>query len=598
MKCISSRPRPAHAPLADAVAITKMFGQVITDLSWNSDGSALLIASLDGSLGVVKFDENEIGQRLSQAEANNHLLGLYGDVFTTAASAGNALIEDPAMLDLAGSRSLGSTKPFVAPAPQQPRSSPAPSLDANAKPTARVVQSVGNTNVVSIETATGSLEQLVTTSKTGRKRIQPLPLNASEVGASGDAQFSSSVPAPVGSPLPVPATPLAAGGAIGAGGGQSPITPSSIFRSEAFPALPGSSNSTYIHKKRKRDEAAAVGLASDRDDSSSSSSGDEDDMSRKKSKKRRRLDYASDDSDVAMNDTGAHADVVNPFGYAAPAEQRRATSRTSGRAVQLPVVFLRPPTLAAAGSRFVRELALTPTQAQSFCLTPEVAAAAAAAATGGAADGDSLAQTGRPSTLALEVTHSEEPLVGNISFISCLADSVVLWKDRLKSQICVAAVSTHYAAVGSVSGEIQLYSIAGRRLVTGIVIGSSVCFLEFSTNSPHLAAVCADGQFFVWNVESMVLEVGGSISSILLVGKTELSKILLSNDALVAVLKSGDSFTYHPNLKCWTRIYDELSFVASNFWSPNRVTTTPGPLHSLFVRKLVISLFALLTPVP
>jgi hypothetical protein len=556
-----------------------MFGQIVTDLSWSSDGAVLLISSLDGSLGVVRFEENEIGTRLSQADASSHMLGLHGDVYTAASSSNNVLIEDPSLLDLAGSRSSGptapSTKPFSAPTTplaQQSRPALPVPMDITIKPTTRIMQSVGNANVVSIETGGGSVEQIVTSTKSGKKRIQPLSLNPA-------VEQSPSMPAPASMLMPPPA-PVTPSGAVAAA--VSPITPSALsipVRAEAFPALAGVENSSYINKKRKRDEEAALGLASERDDHLDDSSDEED--SRRRSRKRRRLDYDSDSELSDVEDARATVDRLNPLGFGAL--RSSSVSRRQG-----PAILIRPPTVTAAGSRFVREVKLSATDALPFALTNEIAnhadAHASSSSSSAAAGG-----AGRPSLLAVEVTHAEETLIGNVSFVSCLADSAILWKDRLKTQLCVAAVSSHFVAVGSISGELQIYSIAGRRLMTGIVLGSAVCFLEFSSNSPHLAAVCSDGSFYVWNIELMMQEVAGSVAPAIVAAKSEIQQLKLWSDAVVLLMKNGESFSFNPHLKCWTRIYDQLSFVASNFWSPNRATVTPGPLHSLFVRSYFLS---------
>ncbi|CAI9105597.1 OLC1v1004559C7 [Oldenlandia corymbosa var. corymbosa] len=72
------------------------FSQSVVDLSWSPDGYSLFACSLDGTVATFHFDENELGQRLTDGELEELKKSRYGDVRGRQVT----LAETPAQLQL------------------------------------------------------------------------------------------------------------------------------------------------------------------------------------------------------------------------------------------------------------------------------------------------------------------------------------------------------------------------------------------------------------------------------------------------------------------------------------------------------------------
>lgn len=89
---LTSQPRPL-------IVTHDLFENSVLDLSWSADGYRLLACSQDGTIAVMIFSPNELGQKLSLDEKQAFFQKLYGKSITAAIPANKPiLVEDPELL--------------------------------------------------------------------------------------------------------------------------------------------------------------------------------------------------------------------------------------------------------------------------------------------------------------------------------------------------------------------------------------------------------------------------------------------------------------------------------------------------------------------
>ena len=95
---VGSRDRSVSVWLTKAkrplVVVHDLFDDSVMDLSWSSCGKRLLACSWDGSVACIEFEKHELGKRLSDLEATDHLEKLYGKSVKSSNSTNNCLAED------------------------------------------------------------------------------------------------------------------------------------------------------------------------------------------------------------------------------------------------------------------------------------------------------------------------------------------------------------------------------------------------------------------------------------------------------------------------------------------------------------------------
>ena len=183
------------------------FNQSVVDLCWSPDGLTLFAASIDGTVAMFKFDEKELGERLSAREVQDIMKNSYG----TARLDRMGVAEDPALMELEEEEVMAqpasATAKAKAAAPQQAaqaaKKQKVPGkLLAPRKPSAaekspakkkRVEGGQGNANA---STADVLVQRETIRPSDGKRRIAPVPLGAVGGGQAIQAPQQRSIASP------------------------------------------------------------------------------------------------------------------------------------------------------------------------------------------------------------------------------------------------------------------------------------------------------------------------------------------------------------------------------------------------------------------
>lgn len=87
------------------VVFKNLFTQSVLDLTWTADGYVLLACSSDGTIAMIQFTREELGETLGQLEVDEMLRKQYGDSVKAASS--QTLLEDPSLMALERESSQG-----------------------------------------------------------------------------------------------------------------------------------------------------------------------------------------------------------------------------------------------------------------------------------------------------------------------------------------------------------------------------------------------------------------------------------------------------------------------------------------------------------
>jgi hypothetical protein len=251
----------------------------ITDLRWSREGNVLLIASLDGTVMVVHFADDEIGKKMSEDEKESRLREQYG------AGGAGAVFEDPALLALYQQKRAKQAEEAAAAA----SASSFAQQEARSQPTAAV--------------------QTETIVKGGKRKIVPVlvsgvdtaPARVVDPSDAFKSVFATGNITPIKSTASTTPT-LTSGSQPANGGFSSSTTPTSLPTSSSVTA--SNSNAMDIDtpndKKRGRPSMAST------DDL-------QDDLARKKS-----ASTATSSSAAASTSTGTSLAHSTGIGFASP----------------------------------------------------------------------------------------------------------------------------------------------------------------------------------------------------------------------------------------------------------------------------------------
>ncbi|KAG1654795.1 hypothetical protein FOA52_005730 [Chlamydomonas sp. UWO 241] len=160
-----------------------------------------------------------------------------------------------------------------------------------------------------------------------------------------------------------------------------------------------------------------------------------------------------------------------------------------------------------------------------------------------------------------------------VAAVRCSRGSVDAWSDLLPGSVVALTGSGHYLAAATNEGELQVYSLAGRRLLPPIQLGSPVAFMASdmpggrALTQPSkggrdpgwlLLCVTCDGMLRLWDLcaGKRVLEAS---CAPLLAGRpgTAFSTVRLSLSGVPVVVTScGRAYSYHSDLAMWVRLAD------------------------------------------
>eukprot|EP01137_Pigoraptor_chileana_P017274 Opistho-2@75114 len=235
-----------------AVAVVKdLFTRAVLDLSWDRKGDRLLASSVDGTLALLLFSEDEIGRPISASKTDRLRREAYGVHMGDEARV--FVPEDPRYLaPAAPPTSFGGVMSGGASSLSVASAAPLPLLDVASRDAGGLglVQSgLSLTSAQARAPAATATQQIETRTKDGKRRIQPTflgdtgnvqvqPVNtafATDASQSNAALFQRSfspahahtapvlLPPPLAQPFPPPAAPVTPGG-VAAASALAPVT--------------------------------------------------------------------------------------------------------------------------------------------------------------------------------------------------------------------------------------------------------------------------------------------------------------------------------------------------------------------------------------
>ena len=171
----------------------------------------------------------------------------------------------------------------------------------------------------------------------------------------------------------------------------------------------------------------------------------------------------------------------------------------------------------------------------------------------------------------------------------------LVWQDYLPKAVLLVTGNRHYWAAACEDGTVYVWTPAGRRLISAMVLESQPVILECREH--WLLCITAVGLAYVWNVQTMqsphppvslapILDI--AIHSLhhhaATAGPGVTSAHLNSNGHIVVTLSNGDGYYYAPNLYSWQRLSESWWAVGSQYWNSNDSaisalqTTAVGPV--------------------
>ncbi|KAL4905821.1 hypothetical protein BDW74DRAFT_152069 [Aspergillus multicolor] len=161
-----------------------------------------------------------------------------------------------------------------------------------------------------------------------------------------------------------------------------------------------------------------------------------------------------------------------------------------------------------------------------------------------------------------------------------------LWQDFLPRTVLLVTGNQSMWAAACEDGSIYIWTPAGRRLVSALVLEAQPVMLE--CNGPWLLAISAVGMCYVWNVEHLssphppvslqpVLDAAIHTLGALPIFAPAITNARINSEGRVVVsLSNGEGYAYSPSLYTWQRLSEAWWAVGSQYWN-----TTEAPIGNL-----------------
>ncbi|PLB43956.1 Hira-domain-containing protein [Aspergillus steynii IBT 23096] len=161
-----------------------------------------------------------------------------------------------------------------------------------------------------------------------------------------------------------------------------------------------------------------------------------------------------------------------------------------------------------------------------------------------------------------------------------------VWQDFLPRAVLLVTGNQHMWAAGCEDGSIYIWTPAGRRLVSALVLEAQPVILE--CNGPWILAISAVGMCYVWNahhlssphppislqpvLDAAVHTLGAHPSAAPAVTNARVN----SEGRVVVALSNGEGYAYSPAMYTWQRMSEAWWAVGSQYWN-----TTDAPVGNL-----------------
>ncbi|KAI9928736.1 hypothetical protein ASPWEDRAFT_36505 [Aspergillus wentii DTO 134E9] len=161
-----------------------------------------------------------------------------------------------------------------------------------------------------------------------------------------------------------------------------------------------------------------------------------------------------------------------------------------------------------------------------------------------------------------------------------------LWQDFLPRTVLLVTGNQSMWAAACEDGSIYIWTPAGRRLVSALVLEAQPVILE--CHGPWILAISAVGMCYVWNVQSLssphppislqpVLDAAiHTLGAHPTVAPAITNARVNSEGRVVVALTNGEGYSYSPSMFTWQRISEAWWAVGSQYWN-----TTEAPVSNL-----------------
>ncbi|KAF9885973.1 HIR complex subunit [Aspergillus nanangensis] len=544
---ITTNPRPL-------VVAQELAAKSISDLAWSPDGSCLYATALDGTILVVRFEDGDLGYAMAMEE-NEKSLTKFG---TNRRGAGITETTDGLLLeekskageikgvegrmgalmgdDHAGTESTINGKPAA-----QPSNGVTPARATSPAPDAQKTQTNGTTTPAIQESDKPDpyqaklerLKQRPTYTKDGKKRIAPLLVSGAGAAESSlpQARLMASVSSQVKADAPQ----------------------SIVDLSKPFDGLPKGGLATLLFgNKRKLAQLE----------------GDDDGHVEK------RVAVASQNGATPI--MANTPDGLLPAQPQPAAAGQQPTPEFIRSAVTNPCMAISQLRLAVPKirSQIVRAIDSSgkPTEAPIAAgesnksrvdVVFEARNPSAASLTGRAVDREPV---------RLTLFRGEHPL----------------WQDFLSRTVLLVTGNQSMWAAACEDGSVYIWTPAGRRLVSALVLEAQPVILE--CNGPWILCISAVGMCYVWNVKHLssphppislqpVLDAAVHTLGAHPQPAPSITNARLNSEGRVIVaLSNGEGYVYSPSMFTWQRVSEPWWAVGSQYW--NTTEAAVGNLQS------------------
>jgi len=511
------------------VILQDLTSKSISDLAWTPDGESLFVASLDGGIVAIRFEESELGW-VAKSEENDKALQKYG-----ASRKGMGIAEDVDGLHLENHSKAGEirgaeSRMGALMGDAHPSSSTqgttTPSTNGTAKANEKPPETNGerepaepNKDEPAAESEDKRAERIatlksrVTITKDGKKRVAPLLVSSSGTGQSS-----------------LPQTQLVGASSTKAAQNDAPQT--IIDLSKPFDGLPKGGLATMLLGNKRKAVA---------------------------------LDGEEDDEHAPKRPTpGPVPIMVNGVDGVEPASLQPPVSGV----VPTPE-YLRPAVLNP--SIAISQVRLAVPKVRSHILRPLEK---------GVLQGESSLEEASkvPENIILEAKNPVQPR--DPAQITASKRGTLLWQDFLPKAVILVTGNHNFWAAACEDGAIYVWTPAGRRLINCLLLESQPVILE--CRESWLLCITACGLARVWNIKTMASPhppvslapiLDAAIHSLnqhsATPGPGVTSAQLNSNGRIVVTLSNGDGFYYSPDLYSWQRLSESWWAVGSQYWNSN-----------------------------
>ncbi|KAH8693261.1 histone transcription regulator HIRA, WD repeat superfamily [Talaromyces proteolyticus] len=173
--------------------------------------------------------------------------------------------------------------------------------------------------------------------------------------------------------------------------------------------------------------------------------------------------------------------------------------------------------------------------------------------------------------------------------ITLMRSDQPLWQDFLPRSVLLATGNTGMWSVACEDGSIYIWTPAGRRLVSALVLEAQPVMLE--SHGPWLLCITAVGMCYVWNVKSLssphppvslqpVLDAALHAQTAQAILAPAITGARINSEGrIVVALSNGEGYIYSSSMYTWQRVSEAWWAVGSQYW--NTTDASVGNLQSL-----------------